>query len=167
MLGVTVDQIIGLGEYERTKMAKLINEYNTHAIKNIEKNKYYEGKIPLSAVNLGIALPTNFNGLEIGCSWGAKTVDVLAARSMSYGYVGAGGADSTEMDQIVDESKCFTKSLVSESLAYLNGLKAELAALTSDLLVDSAYVSEERLNRVCTHVVRIVYCEVYVTGDEV
>lgn len=118
MLGISVDQIIGLGEYERTKMAKLIDEYNTHAMKNIEKNKYYEGKIPLSAVNLGIALPTNFNGLEIGCAWGAKTVDVLAARSMFDGYVGAGGADSTEMDQIVQDN-----NLIAE---YIKACRDEL-----------------------------------------
>ena len=104
MLGITVNQISGLGDYERVKMAKLLNVFNAHAMKNVEKNKYYEGKIPLSDVNLGIALPYNFHGLEIGCAWGAKTVDVLAARSMFDGYVGAGGTDATDMDKIVQDN---------------------------------------------------------------
>ena len=104
MLGITVDQIAGLGDYERVKMEKLLTVFNNHSIKNVEKNKYYEGKIPLADVNLGIALPYNFCGLEIGCSWGAKTVDVLAARSMFDGFVGAGGTDATDMDQIVQDN---------------------------------------------------------------
>ena len=42
-------------------------------------------------MNLGIALPQGLRGLEVGCSWGQKAVDVLAARSMFDGFVGAGG----------------------------------------------------------------------------
>lgn len=118
MLGITVNQISGLGDYERAKMAKLLNVFNAHAMKNVEKNKYYEGKIPLSDVNLGIALPYNFHGLEIGCAWGAKTVDVLAARSMFDGYVGAGGTDATDMDKIVQDN-----NLIAE---YIKACRDEL-----------------------------------------
>lgn len=118
MLGITVDQIAGLGDYERVKMEKLLTVFNNHSIKNVEKNKYYEGKIPLADVNLGIALPYNFCGLEIGCSWGAKTVDVLAARSMFDGFVGAGGTDATDMDQIVQDN-----NLIAE---YIKACRDEL-----------------------------------------
>ena len=118
MLGVTVNNIKGLGEYERAKLTKLINIYNAHASKNFEKNRYYEGKVSLSEVNLGIALPETFGKLEVGCSWGAKAVDVLAARSMFDGFVGVGGTDSTEMDQIVQDN-----NLIAE---YIKACRDEL-----------------------------------------
>ena len=76
---------------ENERLNKLINVFNSYSAKNAEKNKYYEGKVSLNDVNLGIALPDNLGSLEIGCSWGAKTVDVLAARSMFDGFVGENG----------------------------------------------------------------------------
>ena len=101
MLGISAANVQGLGDVERLKLARLIDVFNVHAAKNIEKERYYEGKIPLQEVNLGIALPETFRGLEIGCAWGAKTVDVLAARSMFDGYVGSDGNEGTLMDSIV------------------------------------------------------------------
>lgn len=101
MLGISVNNVVGLGDYEKAKLAKLIAVYDSHNLKNIEKERYYDGKVSLGSVNLGIALPENFKKLEIGCAWGAKTVDVLAARSMFDGFVGAGGVDNGEMDTIV------------------------------------------------------------------
>ena len=44
-------------------------------------------------------------GLEIGCSWGAKTVDVLAARSMFDGFVGFNGDEVDELDSIVSNNR--------------------------------------------------------------
>lgn len=101
MLTINPMGVYGLGEYERGKFAELLDVYNSHASKNAQKDKYYEGKIALSDVNLGIALPDGMRGLEIGCSWGAKTVDVLAARSMFDGFVGANGNDVEQLDEIV------------------------------------------------------------------
>ena len=80
-----------------------------HQFKNRIKAKYYEGKIPLSEVNLGIALPQGMKGLEIGCSWGAKTVDVLAARSMFDGFVGTNGNDLDELNRIVSGNRLITE----------------------------------------------------------
>lgn len=93
--------VAGLGEYERDKLSDLMTVYNYHASKNQEKDRYYEGHIPLADVNLGIALPDGMANLEIGCSWGAKTVDVLAARSMFDGYVGTNGKEVEQLDEIV------------------------------------------------------------------
>lgn len=104
-LGLSPYNVRGLGEYEREKLTKLINVYNAHGVKNYEKNRYYEGKISLGEVNLGIALPHGMQRLEIGCAWGAKTVDVLAARSMFDGYVGVNGEDSGEMSDIVANNR--------------------------------------------------------------
>ena len=95
-----IGKVNGLTEYEQNRLEKLLNVYNNHWAKNTEKDKYYEGKISLNDVNLGIALPENIRKLEIGCAWGAKTVDVLAARSMFDGFVGINGAEVETLDKI-------------------------------------------------------------------
>lgn len=94
-------QVAGLPEREQGMLQKLLNVYNNHEAANLKKDKYYEGHIQLSDVNLGIALPNGMRGLEVGCSWGAKTVDVLAARSMFDGYVSANGTEMQELDKVV------------------------------------------------------------------
>jgi hypothetical protein len=94
----------GLPKDEEQRLQTLLNNFNNHSAKNAEKNRYYEGKIPLSEVNIGIALPDGMGKLEIGCAWGAKTVDVLAARSMFDGFVGINGEDVETLDRIVVEN---------------------------------------------------------------
>ena len=81
----------GLPDQERETLKHLLRIYQRHASKNAEKRKYYEGHITVGDVNLGLALPKDIQGLQIGCAWGEKTVDVLAARSMFDGYVGENG----------------------------------------------------------------------------
>lgn len=98
------NNIDGFIESEIENLQKLLNLYNSCYAKNAIKNKYYEGNISLNSVNLGIALPEGLRGLEIGCAWGAKTVDVLAARSMFDGFVGANGGDIPELAEIVDNN---------------------------------------------------------------
>ena len=93
--------VAGLPAYEYSQLMKLVNVFTAHQGKNEQKNRYYEGKISLNSVNLGIALPDGLARLEIGCAWGAKTVDVLAARSMFDGFVGADGNDVEELDALV------------------------------------------------------------------
>ena len=100
MLTIEASNIINLSEDAAVKFQKLLNVYNSHWFKNKYKDRYYEGKISLNEVNLGIALPENLGKLEIGCSWGAKTVDVLAARSMFDGFVGTNGDDVDTLDDI-------------------------------------------------------------------
>ena len=94
-------RIEGLTIEEVKDLTDLLNIFEKHVSKNREKEKYYEGAISLSDVNLGIALPEGISGLEIGCAWGAKTVDVLAARSMFDGFVGSDGNDVDALDRIV------------------------------------------------------------------
>jgi hypothetical protein len=117
-LNINVQAISGLPEAEKIKFQKLLQIYQKHAGKNAEKDKYYEGKISLSEVNLGIALPIGMAGLEIGCSWGSKTVDVLAARSMFDGFVSENGTDIEELDQIVEDN-----NLIAE---YMKATRDEL-----------------------------------------
>lgn len=100
-LFITTQQVRGLPPVEQEKLNDLIRIYTDHVTKNAIKERYYEGKISLSEVNLGIALPKSMRGLQIGCAWGAKAVDVLAARSMFDGFVNASGAQSDELTELV------------------------------------------------------------------
>lgn len=100
-LTIVPERIIDFDVNEVDRLQQLLNVYNSHSASNYTKNKYYEGKISLNDVNLGLALPDGMRRLEIGCAWGAKTVDVLAARSMFDGFVGMNGEDIEELDQIV------------------------------------------------------------------
>lgn len=93
--------VAGLNDIEREQLRQLLKVYERHLTKNNEKNKYYEGRISLGEVNLGIALPQGMRGLEIGCAWGAKCVDVLAARSMFDGFVGVQGEPVEALERIV------------------------------------------------------------------
>lgn len=112
--------VAGLPAEERERLAKLTEVYNYHLSKNALKNRYYEGRIPLREVNLGLALPKGMEGLEIDCAWGAKTVDVLAARSMFDGFVGMNGADPTELQQIMSGNRFIAeyKKAVRDELKY-------------------------------------------------
>jgi len=95
----------GLPEAERTTLRRLIGIYNDHESKNRQKRRYYEGHITLREVNLGLALPKGMRGLEIGCAWGEKTVDVLASRSMFDGFVGRNGEDAEDMNKIMNANR--------------------------------------------------------------
>lgn len=101
MLSIDTSTIKDFPVSEIDQFNELIGIFNNHVTKNYEKNRYYEGKVSLSEVNLGIALPENMSKLQIGCAWGAKTVDVLAARSMFDGFVGLNGDDVVGLEEIV------------------------------------------------------------------
>lgn len=105
MITLNTGSIAGLGAYEAEQLAKLLDVFSNHQSKNYLKDRYYEGHITLGEVNLGIALPFGMRGLEIGCSWGAKTVDVLASRSMFDGFVGMNGNTITDLDAIVSGNR--------------------------------------------------------------
>ena len=98
-------QARGLPEKEKQTLGRLIDTYNAHAMANAVKRRYYEGHIPLSEVNLGLALPKGMQGLEIGCAWGEKTVDVLASRSMFDGFVGRNGESADAMNRIMNDNR--------------------------------------------------------------
>ena len=106
---MTIDSRIleanGLTDVERQQLAELIDRFNYYSSRNAVKRKFYEGHVTLGDVNLGIALPRDLRGLEIGCEWGAKTVDVLAGRSMFDGFVGQNGQDAELMTQIIKDNQ--------------------------------------------------------------
>ena len=111
ILNLNPANIIGLTQDEKYLLGKLISVYTAHSTKNAAKDRYYEGKISLNEVNLGIALPDGLARLEVGCSWGAKCVDVLAARSMFDGFVGADGEDVDTLDELVVNNRLIAEYL--------------------------------------------------------
>lgn len=102
---LAIGAVRGLTAEEQKKLNDLQEVYNAHILKNQEKSKYYDGHISLQDVNLGIALPKGLQNFEIGCEWGAKTVDVLASRSMFDGFVGANGTEAEEIRKIADDNR--------------------------------------------------------------
>lgn len=105
VLNIDPGTVRGLGTQERDALSDLLRIYEVHMGKNKVKNRYYEGRIPLNDVNLGIALPEGIRKLQIGCAWGAKCVDVLAARSMFDGFVGTNGTDVAELNALVSGNR--------------------------------------------------------------
>ena len=101
LIDLNAANIINFPAKEIDRLNKLIEVYQFHISANVEKDRYYEGNISLNSVNLGIALPEGLRNLEIGCAWGAKAVDVLAARSMFDGFVGTNGEDVEDLEEIV------------------------------------------------------------------
>nr|DAI72321.1 MAG TPA: PORTAL PROTEIN [Caudoviricetes sp.] len=91
MTNLQFGHVNGLTATEQANLLALANVLDYHQDRNATKDKYYEGHITLNDVNLGIALPEDLKKLDVGCNWGQKAVDILAARSMFDGFVGSGG----------------------------------------------------------------------------
>lgn len=108
-LSKSICNVDGLTDKERTQLSDLIDVFTRHAHKNAEKNKFYEGNVTLAEVNLGLALPDGLRNLEIGCEWGAKTVDVLASRSIFDGYVGSNGENVETMQKIMADNRLLSE----------------------------------------------------------
>jgi len=102
---ISPTNVYGLPPDEYARLLRLVQVFLAHQGANETKNRFYEGKISLASVNLGIALPQGMQGLEVGCAWGAKCVDVLAARSMFDGYVGENGETLPELDRLVGANR--------------------------------------------------------------
>jgi len=108
-LQLTKSMALALPEEEKQTMTRLIDIFNQHQAANAIKRRYYEGHISLNEVNLGLALPKGMRGLEIGCSWGEKCVDVLASRSMFDGFVGKNGEDTETMNGIMNANRLMSE----------------------------------------------------------
>lgn len=104
MIALNFGTVAGLTGPEQKALDELVRVYSLHQAGNAEKEKYYEGHVALKDVNLGIALPQGIRNLEVGCSWGQKAVDVLAARSMFDGFVSSGG-DNAVMNRLIADNR--------------------------------------------------------------
>ena len=98
-------KVTNLPEKEQRQLNELVRIWRYHRPANRKKRRYYNGDISLAEVNLGIALPSRIARLEIGCAWGAKTVDVLAGRSMFDGFVSGQGYDVDTMTKIIRRNR--------------------------------------------------------------
>lgn len=133
MLSTNLTNAAGLHPAEKAKLAELIATMQHYSGKNRIKRRYYEGHVTLGEVNLGISIPRSFRGLEIGCAWGEKAVDVLASRSMFDGFVGAAGEDVEALSRI-----CTGNQLRAE---YMKACRDELkygctfATLSADKII--------------------------------
>lgn len=105
MTQLNFGRVEGLTNEEQTNLIELSQAYNYHQSRNATKDKYYEGHITLNDVNIGIALPNGLSKLSVGCSWGQKAVDVLAARSMFDGFVGTNGVSSSVVNGIIESNQ--------------------------------------------------------------
>lgn len=105
MTNLEFGTVWGLTPVEREQLQGLTEAYNYHQSKNATKDKYYEGHVTLRDVNIGIALPQGVKNLEVGCDWGKKAVDVLAARSMFDGFVNGNGSDADTLTKIVEGNR--------------------------------------------------------------
>lgn len=110
---LNINIVQGLTNKERKQLIELIKVYEFHKANNEQKEKYYEGDVTLSDVNLGIALPKNIRNLKVGCSWGAKTVDVLASRSMFDGFVSSNGESLTELNEIIENNDLLSQYMTA------------------------------------------------------
>lgn len=119
-LSIDPAAIVGLPLAEQKLFLQLEDIFNRHDATNARKEQYYEGDIKLSEVNLGIALPDGLHRLQIGCSWGAKTVDVLAARSVFDGFVGASGDDIPSLEALTENNRLLAEypKAVRDELKY-------------------------------------------------
>ncbi len=109
MTQLNFGRVEGLTDEEQTNLLELAQAYNYHQSRNAMKDKYYEGHITLNDVNVGIALPNGVSRLTVGCSWGQKAVDVLAARSMFDGFVGTNGVSSGAINHIIESNQFITQ----------------------------------------------------------
>lgn len=100
--------IVGFPSNEATKLQQLVDVFNAHKVDNAIKEEYYDGKISLNEVNIGIALPSDLKNLRISCEWATKTVDVLAARSMFDGFVSIKGTENKTLNAIAKNNNLVT-----------------------------------------------------------
>ncbi len=104
MITLNFGKVANLTDEETRQLQELCNVYAYHQSKNAIKDKYYEGHVSLNDVNIGIALPNGLRKLEVGCNWGQKAVDVLAARSMFDGFVASNG-NASVLSRIIEDNR--------------------------------------------------------------
>ncbi len=105
MTNLQFGKVDDLTASEQEILTELSDAYNYHQSRNATKDKYYDGHIGLNDVNIGIALPNSLKKITVGCSWGQKAVDVLAARSMFDGFVGANGTAVDALGKLVEANR--------------------------------------------------------------
>ena len=71
---LAIGKVAGLDDVEQQDLDTLVDIFNRHRSNNNIKDKYYDGMITLSDVNLGIAIPDSMKNIEFDCGWGEHRV---------------------------------------------------------------------------------------------
>lgn len=112
------------------RLRALINLFNSKRKRNKLLTDYYEAKIRLSQVDIGLAIPDPLKNLAVSCSWPAKAVDAVTNRSKFEGFYHESNAIKNQINLIVDRNRMreyYRESLTPE---LIHGLV--LATLSMD-----------------------------------
>ena len=112
---VAIPKVEGLTEYEQDALERLYEVWQQKLTRNQLRMKYYRKKNAL--VDLGISVPPELKGLETVLGWAAKSVDMLAARSIFDGFV-YDKDPKYKIDSILRDNKF--------RIMYRRGVKSEL-----------------------------------------
>ena len=107
----------GLTLEESEALHELVKVYSKHRRRNARLTRYYDGKVRANDVNIGIAVPEELENLEVACTWPAKVVDSLHARSQFDAFWHSDGAVKAVFDEICEENDMqlrYSKAVVPE-----------------------------------------------------
>lgn len=107
----------GLGAEEKELLELLLAVYNKNYDRNIERTKYYEGKVSVADKNLGIAVPSTLSNLQVSCCWPQKTVEALQSRSVFDGFVSNNQDIEQKLAQISERNGLrakYSRAVISE-----------------------------------------------------
>ena len=99
--GLETPVVNGLSETENKYLDKLFAQLRQTRPDNYRRSRYYDGEIPLR--DLGYAMPPKLKNRAAACvGWAAKSVDMLAVRSVFDGFTFEDGNDDRLKDVVTD-----------------------------------------------------------------
>lgn len=108
-------QVPGMDAVAQDQLNRLFRVYMDKLTRNKLRKRYYQGKNALK--DLGIAIPPQLQKTEMVLGWAAKSVDMLAARSLFDGFVYKDG-DSSGIEEILRQNNF--------NVMYRQAVKSEL-----------------------------------------
>ena len=91
----------GLSPEQSAMIGRLANVYRDNLPKNRRRMRYYMDRT--RPTNLGNELPARFRSMKVSVGWAAKSVDMLAARSIINGFSAEGDSQAL-LDALCEES---------------------------------------------------------------
>ena len=99
--GLETPVVNGLSETENKYLDKMFAQLRQTRPDNYRRSRYYDGEIPLR--DLGYAMPPKLKNRAAACvGWAAKSVDMLAVRSVFDGFTFEDGNDDRLKDVVTD-----------------------------------------------------------------
>lgn len=97
----------GLRGEDRELVMRLVNAWDRHHGRNLERHMYYLMHNKL--VDLGISVPPELKNLNAACGWAKKCVDVMVEHSKFDGFTVADDGAQAALDAIMRRNKLRTK----------------------------------------------------------